>query len=389
MKSLLPRFKPNYDFKEFMAAICFWRNEISIYENEFSNKFGCKYGTMFSYGRSGLKVLLEIWELNQQEIICPAYTCVVVPHAIIKSNNIPRFIDSSKDSFHMDYRKIEESINVNTGAIIVTHLFGDAMNVEEIDKIVKKAEKKYSKKIYVIQDVAHSYGVKFNGKLVTTFGDAALFGCNISKIINSIFGGMIITNDKRTHQKIKNYQKLKMNSSSWLKEIARLIYMIVSWVAFNKYFYYWVNYLDRKGYLNRFTKYYDEEKIDFPLDWNETPKKIEARVGRVQLRKYDDFIHKRRLQAKNIIEKLKNSSDIKIRDYDENSNYSHLVALVENPSILKDKYYSNGIELGTVIDYNVPEMSAYKQFNLNDYQNSNYYSTHIINFPLSSWDYLN
>ena len=218
MLSLIPRFKPNYTWKEFGAALCFWRDEIEIYEKEFSEKFGCKYGTMFAYGRSGLKVLLESWNLKDKEVICPAYTCVVVPHAIVKSDNIPRFVDCSNDSFHMDYEELESAINKNTAAIVVTHLFGDAMDVEKINAIVQIAENKYNTKIYVIQDVAHSYGVKFNNKHVASYGDAAIFGCNISKIINSIFGGMVITNDSETNQKLKFYQEKKMGKATWGKE---------------------------------------------------------------------------------------------------------------------------------------------------------------------------
>ena len=388
MKSLIPRFKPNYSWKEFSVALCFWRDEIDIYEKEFSEKFGCKYGTMFAYGRSGLKALLESWNLKGKEVICPAYTCVVVPHAIVKSNNIPRFVDCSNDSFHMDYEKLERVINKNTAAIIVTHLFGEAMDVEKINSIVEIAENKYNTKIYVIQDVAHSYGVKFNNRCVASYGDAAIFGCNISKIINSIFGGMVITNNLETNKRLKVYQKQKMDKTSWGKELKRFLYLVASWIAFNKYVYYWVNFLDRKGYLNRFTKYYDEEIIDFPNDWNEYPKKIEARVGRVQLKKYEHIISSRRKAAKKIISELEKYPEIKIRNYNPNSTYSHLVATVKNPDEFINEYFHKGVQLGTIIDYSVPHMVAYGSCETKNFSRSYQYSKHIINFPLIEENYI-
>ena len=376
MKTLIPRFKPNYNWKEWLAAFCFWRDERDLYESEYAEKFNCSHGVMFSYGRSALMALFDVWEIKNTEIICPAYTCVVVSNAIVLSENKPVFVDCGENTFHMDYEALESNISEKTSAIIVTHLFGGSMDVRRIDKIVKRAEEKFNSKIYVIQDVAHSYGVSFNNELVTTFGDASIFGCNISKIINSIFGGFVITNNKETYNKLKLYQSSKLVKPNWIKEFQRFLYLISVTIAFNKYCYYWVNLLVKKGFLNRFTKYYDEDNIYLPRDWNEQPKKIEARVGRVQLKKYDQIISERRNIAKNIITFFENDDRVMIKSFDENNTYSHIVALVENREDWISKFENKGLELGTIIDYSVPEMKAYNNYLSfeSDFPNSKFYS---------------
>lgn len=385
MRTLTPRFKPNYNWKEWLAAFSFWRNERDLYESEFAQKFGCSHGVMFSYGRSALMALFDIWNLKDTEIICPAYTCVVVSNAIVLSKNKPIFVDCEKNSFHMDYEALESKISENTSAIIVTHLFGGAMDARKIDRIIRKAEEKFNSKIYVIQDVAHSYGSSFNNELVTTFGDAAIFGCNISKIINSIFGGFVITNNYEIYNKLKFYQSKKLIKPNWFKELQRLLYLIFATIAFNKYFYFWVNLLVKNGFLDRFTKYYEEDNIYLPTNWNEQPKKIEARVGRVQLKKYDEIILERRNIAKNIIEFFENDDRVDIKPFDENNTYSHIVALVENREDWILEFENKGLELGSIIDYSVPEMKAYTNYlsSESDFPNSKYYSNHIINFPIS------
>ena len=83
LKHLIPRFKPNYNFKEWIAAFSFWRDDLLLYEKKFASKFNCSYGLMFSYGRVAIYSLLKVWGLRNSEIICPAYTCVVVPNAIV------------------------------------------------------------------------------------------------------------------------------------------------------------------------------------------------------------------------------------------------------------------------------------------------------------------
>ena len=62
---------------------------------------GKKHAIFFPYGRTGLLFLLEALGISDQEIICPAYTCVVVPHAIVLSRNEPVFVDSNPDTFNL------------------------------------------------------------------------------------------------------------------------------------------------------------------------------------------------------------------------------------------------------------------------------------------------
>ena len=103
MFKLIPRLKPNYSFSDWLAVFnIFQKNSIEKYEQEFAKKFENNHGVMFQHGRSGIFALLRVWALKKDEVICPAYTCVVVPNAIVLSGNVPVFVDSSKDSFNMD-----------------------------------------------------------------------------------------------------------------------------------------------------------------------------------------------------------------------------------------------------------------------------------------------
>jgi len=288
MFKLIPRLKPNYTLSDWFAAInIFQKRPLEKYEEAFSEKFENDYGVMFQHGRTGLYALLKVWGLEDDEVICPAYTCVVVPNAVVLSGNIPVFVDCSKDSFNMDLNLLEQSITEKTRVIIVTHLFGYPMDVIKIEAMVKKAEAKYKNKIYVIADTAHSYGAKWKGKLVTRFGDASIFGSNISKVINSIFGGMVITNSKDTFESLKEWREKNTKKIGITKEFKRFIYFVAINIAFNSYIYGFVNRLERLGVLDKFVKYFEENRIYFPSDWDFYPSSIEARVGLNQLKKYE------------------------------------------------------------------------------------------------------
>jgi perosamine synthetase len=382
---LVPRLKPDIGFREIFAAFNFFGSgKIEKFENEFAKKFKNEYGVMFSHGRVGLYSLFKIWELENAEIICPAYTCVVVSHAIVLSGNIPVFVDCAEGSPNMDYAGIENAITENTRCIIVTHLFGYPMDVNKIYNIVKIAEKKYGEKIYVVQDVAHSFGCSWEGVLVTQFGDASIFGLNISKTITSIFGGMVTTNSIGIKEKLNSYRKNSFIQKGFSKNLKRALYLLAVCIAFHPYVYALTNFMERKKMLDQFVKYYDDDKIKFPSDWKEQPCETEAAVGLIQLKKYDKIISLRIFKARQWIITFKNDKSIRFFPEIEGATYSHCVALVENREKWVQNYYDKGYQLGILIEYNIPEIVAYKKF----YRNcviAQSYSTRTINFPINDF----
>jgi dTDP-4-amino-4,6-dideoxygalactose transaminase len=366
-----------------MAATKFWQQDvIADYESTFAGEFANNHGVMFAHGRSGLYALLKIWGLENQEIICPAYTCVVVADAIVLAGSTPVFVDCEPDRANMSLAGIEQAITEKTRAIVATHLFGYPMDVIEINAIVREAEQKYGHKIYVIQDCAHSYGAKWQNQLVTEFGDAAIFGCNISKIINSIFGGMVTTNSNDTAQRLRTWRELNSKKHPLSKTLKRAFYLYASSIAFNENLYGLVNYMDNRGWLGHFTQYYEEGIIRFPSDWDQAPVAIEARVGLEQLQKYADIVTSRRQRALHIKEALTVIDDLRFFEDIEGSTYSHLVARVEDRQRWVNRTRLQGLQLGILIEYSVPEMQAYQKFKRSEYPVAKQYSKHCINFPL-------
>lgn len=380
---LRPRLKPYFNSKESLAILNPFNKKgaVAKFEFAFSEKFENEHATMFAHGRTALFALLNVWQLKSDEIICPAYTCVVVQHAIVLSGNIPVFVDSEEKSWNMDLKLLEDQINERTRAIVATHLFGYPMDVQELDRIVKRAELKYGKKIYVVQDVAHSYGAKWNGELVTKFGDASIFGMNVSKILSSIFGGMAITNSSQLDSKLKDFRKdLEKGSRVW-KSIKRMAYYFAIRISFNSHIYGLINFLERKGILDAFVKYYEEDEIKFPADWDSPPTNTEACVGLIQLKKYDQIIDKRIVNALKWKSKFEADESVKFMTISEGCTYSHCVALVKDRNKWVEKYRELKIQLGILIEYSVPEMSAFSKYKNQEYPNAKYFSEHSINFP--------
>ena len=99
-------------------------------------------------------------------------------------------MDCNKNDPNMNLDLIQENITENTKAIIVTSIFGNPINLEKLNKIRER-----NPKIYVIQDCAHSFLTRSENQETHKQGIAAFFGLNFGKMITSIFGGMITTDD--------------------------------------------------------------------------------------------------------------------------------------------------------------------------------------------------
>jgi len=162
---MIPRFKPHLGKEELLAAL-HPQGSVREFERAFAQHFEAKYSIAFSYGRSALWTLFKAMGIHGVEVIMPAYTCIVVAHATLLSGNIPRFVDISLYDYNMDLDQVERAINERTQVVIATHLFGYPLNLDRLDEIIRAAEIRWGHKIWVIQDCAHAFGARWQGKLV-------------------------------------------------------------------------------------------------------------------------------------------------------------------------------------------------------------------------------
>jgi len=375
---MIPRLKPELGFAEIAAALHLPRSDDVInYETEFAELMQQSFALAFPYGRTGLLLLLEALEFKNREIICPAYTCVVVPHAIVLSGNKPVFVDCAENEFNMDLEQAEAAITEKTAAIIATSLFGYPVNLDALAAI-----KKRHPKIDIIQDCAHSFGAEWSGRPVQKEGVAAIFGLNISKILTSVFGGMVTTDSPELFEKLKRLRQEKLLPVNWLKGFRRLLYLLATNVAFWQPVYGFINALERSGALDYFVRYYDDAEIDMPPDYLKKMCALEARVGSTYLRRYPDLIQKRRAAAQFYQENLGDIKNIRLPKLVEGVTYSHYVVRVQMRDYWLDACIRKGVQLGWLIEYNIPEMPSYGAHAPEEFPIAADYARTTVNLPV-------
>lgn len=354
---MIPRFRPNLGWRELLAALTPPRSEdVERFERAFADEMQQRHAVAFPYGRTGLMLLLEALGIRGMEVICPAYTCVVVAHAIVLSGNTPIFVDSDARDFNMDLDKVPAAITERTGALIATSIFGCPVDLDRLDRIRASYPR-----LIVIQDCAHSFAAEWNGHPVQRAGRAAIFGLNISKIVTSIFGGMVTTDDDQLAHRLRAIRQIRLRPASMGKSIRRLLYLFAVYPSFWPPFYTLVNALERAGCLARFVKYYDESLIDMPLDCMEAMTAVEARVGRVQIGRYREIIRRRRAAATEYDQLLAGRERLALPPAIAGATYSHYTVRSDARDHWLRKGIQRGVQLGSLVEYSVPELRVYRE----------------------------
>lgn len=375
---MIPRFRPPVGLAEFAALMRAWEHaSIERHERAFANALGQAHAVAFPYGRTGLLVLLEALGLEKTQIICPAYTCVVVPHAIVTAGAEPVFIDSGPDG-NMDLDAAEDAIGPKTKALIATSIFGHPVDLDRL-----AALKSRHPDVVVIQDCAHSFACEWRGQPVQAAGSAAIFGCNISKVATSIFGGMVTSDDADLVERIRRRRAGRIVPPSQKRAALRGLYLFAAAIAFSPATYWLVDLLRKMGMLSALEDYYDPDTIEMPRDYLIGMTGVEARVGVVQSARLARMIEDRRRGASFYRDALHDVPALRFLPSPEGSSFSHLAALVADPDDLKEKARAVGVELGRIIDYVCPAMPCYRRSSTETgWPMATYLASHVINLPI-------
>ncbi|MFK7847034.1 MAG: DegT/DnrJ/EryC1/StrS family aminotransferase [Rhodothermales bacterium] len=177
--------------------------EITSYEEAFATWNGSKYAYAFMGGRVALSAAIHALELKAgDEVIIPGYTCVVVPNAFEYEDIVPVYADIELDTYGLSAKSFRERITPKTKAVVLQHLFGlVARDYEEVLEIAR------AHKISVIEDCAHATGALYKNKRVGNAGDVAFYSSELSKVFNTIQGGIVVTNNAAIAERIKAYKQ--------------------------------------------------------------------------------------------------------------------------------------------------------------------------------------
>ena len=178
--------------------------EVKLLEKKLEKYSAAKHCVTCASGTDALILALLSLKIGKGDyVVCPSFTFPATAEAILITGAIPIFVDVSKTTYNLCYKKLENILEKNKSnknkikAIIAVDLYGLPANYIKLNKIAKEY------KVSVIADAAQSFGASLNKIKVgavnnvtcTSFFPAKPLGCYGD-------GGAVFVNSKNLKDKI-------------------------------------------------------------------------------------------------------------------------------------------------------------------------------------------
>jgi len=202
----IPLFKIYWDeedikaVEEVIRSGMYWctGKQIEEFENLLKEYLDVKYCLTFNSGGSALYALMLAYKFKPgDKIIVPSFTFIATAYAPLYVGAKPVFADIEEETLGLDPEDVKEKITKKTKAIIPVHYGGMPCKIEELKEIAEDYN------LLLIEDAAESFGAKFKGKHVGTFGDSAIFSFCHNKVFTTSEGGCVITDNKEIYERLK------------------------------------------------------------------------------------------------------------------------------------------------------------------------------------------
>ncbi len=197
-----PYLPPIEEYEAYLRQI--WENEyltnqgplLQEFEDRTKEYLHTANFQLVTNGTLALQIALRALDITEGEVITTPFTYVATTSAILWERLVPVFVDIEPEAFCIDSAKIEAAITPKTKAILAVHVFGLPCNTEKIEAIAQKHGLK------VIYDAAHSFGVRYMGKSMLSYGDISICSFHATKLFHTIEGGCLVAKDAVTAKKI-------------------------------------------------------------------------------------------------------------------------------------------------------------------------------------------
>ena len=164
-------------------------NAVKSLEESFANALGVEYCLGVNSCTSALYLaILGAGVKPGDGVLIPAFTFVAVPSAVIQAGAIPILVEIDED-YVIDLDCLERAITDNTKYLLLSYMRGRVPDMDRVQSICAKHN------LILIEDAAHSLGVKYKDIHTGKFGAAAAFSFQSYKMLDAGEGGLLITDD--------------------------------------------------------------------------------------------------------------------------------------------------------------------------------------------------
>jgi CDP-4-dehydro-6-deoxyglucose reductase, E1 len=337
-----------FDNRETKAAISVIKSgkftlgkNVKSFEEKFAKKFNRKYAIMVNSGSSAN--LLSIASLFYKkknflkpgdEVIVPAIAWSTSYFPLIQYGLKIRLCDVDTNTLNVDLNSLKKKINKKTKLIVAVSILGNPVNFNEIKKICDK------NKIILFEDNCESLGAKIGKKFTGEFGELSTSSFFFSHHISTGEGGIITTNSRELYDICRS-----LRAHGWTRDIK-----------------------NSKIFKKKKSNFHEQYRFILP-GYNVRPQEINAAMGLVQLKKFDEMIKIRRKNAKTFQDIFgKNKNLIIQKENGFSSWFSFTLIVKKNKTLNREKVLKllkkHKIHFRTITGGNIADHDVIKYLNV-------------------------
>lgn len=322
-------------------------SEKLAYKKEIARFLDTSPEQIFLYwkGRVGLYALLKAMGIGKgDDVLLPAFTCVVVPNAILYLGARPVYVDVNPNTFLPDLDQIKRGITKDTRCILVQNTFGLSHQVDEICAFARENN------IYTIEDCTHGFGGTFKGKPNGSFSDAAFYSTQWNKPFSTGVGGFVFLRNTDLREDLEEVNK-ELLPVSHQKNFSLSVLIFLKKYLIND-FTYWpllklYRFLSKTGLVIGSSSSTEVSSTKMPSDFFTASSKVQHREGLKALKQLPAQLELRRENAMKINDWMRENGKTHV-DEAFIPNHSFLLYPVRctDKMVFKEKATKANVQLG-------------------------------------------
>lgn len=293
-----------FDEKEMCAlvdsALDFWLTTgryAGRFEREFAEWLGVRFASLTNSGSSANLLAfsaLTAPELGERQIrrgdevitVAAGFPTTVTP--IIQYGAIPVFVDVTIPQYNIDVTRLEDALSEKTKAVMIAHTLGNPFDLSAVKGFCSEHS------LWLVEDNCDALGSTYtlDGKtcLTGTVGDIGTSSFYPPHHMTMGEGGCVYTNDPLLHRLILSYRDWGRDCVCSSGQDNRCGHRF-------------------DGQYGELPKGYDHKYVYSHFGYNLKVTEMQAAIGCEQLKKFPDFVQRRRHNWSRLREALKSAED--------------------------------------------------------------------------------
>ena len=157
-------------------------------EDKLRAALGVRHCFFVANGTLALQVAIKALELAGDVVTTP-FSYVATTSAVVWEGCRAVFADIDPHTLCLEPRAAEAALTPQTSAILATHVYGNACDVEGYTELAQR------RGLRVIYDAAHAFGARYRGRSLCAYGDISTLSFHATKLFHTVEGGAVVTDD--------------------------------------------------------------------------------------------------------------------------------------------------------------------------------------------------